>query len=144
MASSSAGPHTKCGFKGCGNAANVSRCERVPQRCSACCDCGKHRPTRKEPDGINARRGHRNPEKELVREALNEHFVFLTHLEKLIDKRFSDWQWHQQEEENYGSLSFWDKHGLTTRLKKLEFCLTLAATSGVSASDIADPSRQRL
>jgi hypothetical protein len=142
MASSSDNPAPLCGFNKCRNTANVTRCEREPPRCSRCCDCGKHRPSRKGADGLISQRGQRNPNKVLVRDAVNEHYVFLKHLQKVINDKFSDCQYYQEQGDGYVEVSFWTKHGLTTNLQQLAFCLSLAAASGVSASDIKNPSRR--
>jgi hypothetical protein len=120
MSSSSETPWntTKCGFEGCSNVATVTRCRRVPPRCGTCCDCGMHRPPRKGADGIFARRGTRNPEKVLVRDAIDEHYKFLSHMEKVIDNKFWYWNGCEQQAGNTTFTTFWEKHGLDTHFKK--------------------------
>jgi len=77
-----------------------------------------------------------------VREAVEAHYKFLRHLERAIDKKFSYWNWYPEQDEDDANTTFWERHGLDNHFKKLRFCLTLAAFSGVSASDIEHPSRQ--
>jgi hypothetical protein len=135
-------PKTFCGWHGCTNEANVTRCAKRPPRCTRCCDCGQHRAPRGRGEESLVRRGIRNPDKELVRKALSEHFTFLGHIEKVIDQRWSDWAWYRYREGITEASTFWEKHGLYSRMQRLEFCLSMAAQSGVSAADIAMPARQ--